>query len=121
MHRQTLRRNDGGDPREICNQVPSHEARDFLIHHPWRRAAIQREPVVQRVPLVLRDPVGQGPTTSGGGCGGRRSTAAPPLSVAPGSTWSGAGGVVGPCDMPGSLVVEHGPTDLHEAALGARV
>ena len=31
MHRQTHRRNASGDPREICNQVPSREARDFLI------------------------------------------------------------------------------------------
>ena len=31
MHRQTQRRNAGGDPREICNQVPSRQARDFLI------------------------------------------------------------------------------------------
>ncbi len=31
MHRQTHRRPSGGDPREICNQVPSREARDFSI------------------------------------------------------------------------------------------
>jgi hypothetical protein len=29
--RQTNRRSTGGDPREICNQVPGHEARAFLI------------------------------------------------------------------------------------------
>ena len=29
--RQTKRRNASGDPREICNQVPSRQARDFLI------------------------------------------------------------------------------------------
>jgi hypothetical protein len=28
------RRRAGGFPREICNQVPSHEARDFLILGP---------------------------------------------------------------------------------------
>ena len=29
--RQTNRRNTGGDPREICNQVPDREARDLSI------------------------------------------------------------------------------------------
>lgn len=31
MHRQNQRRNAGGDPREICNLIPSREARDFSI------------------------------------------------------------------------------------------
>ena len=29
--RQAIRRSSGGDPREICIQVPSHQARDFSI------------------------------------------------------------------------------------------
>ena len=39
MHRQTKRRTRSGDPREICNQVPSRQARDFFMlcgtAHAW--------------------------------------------------------------------------------------
>ena len=35
--RQSPRRRSGGDPREICNQVPSRAARDLSIHRARRR------------------------------------------------------------------------------------
>jgi hypothetical protein len=67
--RQTTRRRSGGDPREICNQVPRRGARDLLIHgavgaHPAPRSNGTR--VVDRQPgLPVLDGAPQAPIAKG--------------------------------------------------------